>query len=146
MTYSDGQNGDEDVQVKPQELQKFLEEIGLSQRRAAFELGIDERTMRRYVSGETPVPRSIELALASLRRQVVEMSELSRLDLIEVRDAEHDFKQMREPGARRQYEVTPLCDAMGKLVEIQFRWADGSKRLIARTRRDRNGHWQTEAV
>jgi len=132
--------------VKPRELQKFLDEIGLSQRRAAFELGIDERTMRRYVSGATAVPRSIELALASLRRQPADMRELSPLDRSDVRDAEHDFKQMREPGARRGYEVTPLCDGMGELVEIQFRWADGPKRLIARTRRDRNGHWQTEAV
>lgn len=132
--------------MKPQALQRFLDEIGLSQRRAAFELGIDERTMRRYVSGETAVPRSIELALASLRRHPTDMSELSPLDRSEVRDAERDFKQMREPGARREHEVTPLCDGMGKLVEIQFRWADGSKRLIARTRRDRNGHWQTEAV
>ena len=43
-----------------------LEDAGLSQRGAARELGIDERTMRKYCSGDLPVPRTIILALRYL--------------------------------------------------------------------------------
>lgn len=40
-----------------------LEKLGMSQRAAAHELAITERTMRRYCSGEADVPRVIFLAL-----------------------------------------------------------------------------------
>ena len=43
------------------QLRKLLERAGLSQRAAALELGLNERTMRRYVAGE-PIPRVVELA------------------------------------------------------------------------------------
>ena len=38
-------------------------ELGLTQRGAARLLGINERTMRRYVLGEARIPKAIELAL-----------------------------------------------------------------------------------
>jgi len=40
-----------------------LERAGLSQRAAARELGLDERTMRRYCSGELAVPMVVTMAL-----------------------------------------------------------------------------------
>ncbi len=45
------------------QLRAQLEKSGLSQRGAARELDIDERTMRRYVAGELPVPRVVDYAL-----------------------------------------------------------------------------------
>lgn len=38
-------------------------EAGLSQRGAAKLLEINERTMRRYISGEQPIPRVVEYAI-----------------------------------------------------------------------------------
>jgi hypothetical protein len=58
--------------MTPKQLQKFLDDNGMSQRRAAKEIGIHERTMRLYIAGELPVPRAIEFALrwlASQRKQ-----------------------------------------------------------------------------
>jgi hypothetical protein len=46
-----------------------LDDAGLSQRGAAREIGIGERTMRRYVAGDLPVPRAIEYALRWLASQ-----------------------------------------------------------------------------
>jgi plasmid maintenance system antidote protein VapI len=54
-------------------IREQLAECGLSQRNAAEVLGIDERTMRRYCSGDEPVPRVVVLALERLvdmRREV----------------------------------------------------------------------------
>jgi len=49
--------------VTPTELRAQLEKSGLSQRAAARELGLDERTMRKYCAGALPVPLVVELAL-----------------------------------------------------------------------------------
>lgn len=53
--------------IKARPLVSLLGDAGLSQRGAARALGINERTMRRYVSGDAPVPRVIVLALERLR-------------------------------------------------------------------------------
>lgn len=53
------------------QLQKLLDSAGLSQRGAAREIGVNERTMRKYVAGESKIPKTVELALcwvAHLRR------------------------------------------------------------------------------
>ena len=50
------------------ELRDLLASLGLSQRGAAKQLGIDERTMRRYCAGDLPVPRVVQLALSALMR------------------------------------------------------------------------------
>jgi transposase len=55
--------------VNAKQLQRFLDDAGMSQRGAARELGIDERTMRRYVRDELPVPRVVEFALRWLASQ-----------------------------------------------------------------------------
>lgn len=51
------------------QLQRLLDRSGLSQRSAAKALEINERSMRRYCSGEQPVPKTIELALLYLASQ-----------------------------------------------------------------------------
>jgi len=48
------------------QLQRLLDNAGKSQRGMAKELGISERNMRRYVSGELPIPRVVELAVRCL--------------------------------------------------------------------------------
>jgi hypothetical protein len=49
--------------VTAKQLQKLLDSAGLSQRGAARDLDIDERTMRRYVAGDVPIPRTVEYAV-----------------------------------------------------------------------------------
>lgn len=51
------------------QLQRLLDRAGLSQRGAAKALEINERTMRKYVSGDSPVPKTVELALLYLASQ-----------------------------------------------------------------------------
>lgn len=46
---------------------ELLNAAGLSQRGASRELEINERTMRRYCAGDSPVPRVVFLALERLR-------------------------------------------------------------------------------
>jgi hypothetical protein len=48
------------------QLQKLLDSAELSQRGAARELAINERTMRKYVAGDSPIPRVVELAVRQL--------------------------------------------------------------------------------
>lgn len=48
------------------QLQKLLDRAGLSQRGAAKALGINERTMRKYVAGDAEIPRVVELAVICL--------------------------------------------------------------------------------
>lgn len=50
------------------ELRALLGELGLTQRGAARLLGINERTMRRYVLGEARTPKAIELALRGQKK------------------------------------------------------------------------------
>jgi len=45
------------------QLQALLDRAGLSQRGTAKLIGIGERTMRGYVSGEHPIPRTVEYAV-----------------------------------------------------------------------------------
>lgn len=45
------------------QLWRALQNAGLSQRGAAKLLEINERTMRRYVAGDQPVPRVVEYAV-----------------------------------------------------------------------------------
>lgn len=49
--------------MTPAQLQRLLDSAELSQRRAAKEIGINERTMRKYISGESKIPKTVELAL-----------------------------------------------------------------------------------
>jgi predicted transcriptional regulator len=49
--------------MTPQQLRKKLEREGLSQRKAAHLIGINDRSMRRYIAGDTPIPLVVEYAL-----------------------------------------------------------------------------------
>lgn len=51
------------------QLQRLLDRARMSQRAAAMALEINERSMRRYCSGEQPVPKTVELALLYLVSQ-----------------------------------------------------------------------------
>lgn len=41
----------------------MLEKAGLTQKEAAFLIGVTDRQMRRYCSGETAVPRTVRYAV-----------------------------------------------------------------------------------
>lgn len=45
------------------QLGELLDRAGLSQRGAAKAIGINERTMRKYIAGQAPIPRTVEYAL-----------------------------------------------------------------------------------
>ena len=49
-------------------IRQKLESLALSQREAARQLGMDERTMRYYCAGKMPVPPAILLALNDLQQ------------------------------------------------------------------------------
>jgi hypothetical protein len=51
------------------QLRRLLEANELPQTVAARELGIDPRTMRRYIAGDLPVPKVVEYALQWLVSQ-----------------------------------------------------------------------------
>ena len=48
------------------QLQRLLDKMGETQVGMAKRLGISDRNMRRYVAGELPVPRVVELAVQCL--------------------------------------------------------------------------------
>jgi predicted transcriptional regulator len=49
--------------MRPPQLKKLLVEAGLNQTEAASSIGVTARQMRRYISGDTPVLKVVELAL-----------------------------------------------------------------------------------
>lgn len=51
------------------QFRRTLEKAGRSQRAVAQALEINERTVRRYVAGDQPVPRVVEFALLWLLSQ-----------------------------------------------------------------------------
>lgn len=54
--------------MTPDEFRTALERLGLTQIGAARFLGLDERTLRRYATGEKPVPRTVEMILRIAER------------------------------------------------------------------------------
>jgi len=48
---------------------KVIKSLGLSQRKAAKFIGVNERTSRRYASGEWPVPRATAMLLAVMEHR-----------------------------------------------------------------------------
>jgi hypothetical protein len=52
--------------MTPNQLRTVLARLGLSQRAAARLLGIDERTMRKYVAGDLVIPELLVWALRGL--------------------------------------------------------------------------------
>lgn len=54
--------------MTPTELRTAIEALRMSQSAVARCVGIDPRTLRRYLSGTLPVPKWVPLALNSLRK------------------------------------------------------------------------------
>ncbi len=52
----------------PSYVRALIEASGLSQRAAARQVGIAERTMRYYVSGEMPIPYAVQYCLEALAK------------------------------------------------------------------------------
>jgi DNA-binding CsgD family transcriptional regulator len=54
--------------ITAKELKKLLKRgaTGISQREMARLIDIDERTMRRYVAGDLPIPRVVQLAVSCI--------------------------------------------------------------------------------
>jgi hypothetical protein len=61
-------------------IRHHLAKAGLSQRGAARELGIDERTMRRYCSGDLLVPPLVILALMQVEQRMRNLQIMALLD------------------------------------------------------------------
>jgi hypothetical protein len=55
--------------MTPKQLRTTLARIGLSQRGAARLLGIDERTMRKYIAGDLVIPEMLVWALRGLAQR-----------------------------------------------------------------------------
>jgi len=55
--------------MTPKQLRTTLANLGLSQRAAARLLGIDERTMRKYVAGDLVIPEMLVWALRGLAQR-----------------------------------------------------------------------------
>jgi DNA-binding transcriptional regulator YdaS (Cro superfamily) len=51
------------------DIRKYLDVLGLSQRAAARELGVDDRLMRSWCAGKYPVPRVVALAIKQLAKE-----------------------------------------------------------------------------
>jgi transcriptional regulator with XRE-family HTH domain len=54
------------------QLRQLLESAGVSQSEAARLIGITDRTLRRYIAGDLPVPRPVALALLYVVAQRVQ--------------------------------------------------------------------------
>jgi hypothetical protein len=52
--------------MSPTQLQRLLDSAELSQAEAARQLGLDPRSMRRYIAGEVEIPLSIEIAIKAV--------------------------------------------------------------------------------
>jgi transcriptional regulator with XRE-family HTH domain len=57
------------ARMKPHQVRALLQSAGLTQAEAGHLIDITDRQMRRYVSGETKVPRVVMLALLHVIEQ-----------------------------------------------------------------------------
>lgn len=55
-------------------LRSMIERSGISQRALARALGVNERTVRRWVAGDSPIPRSAMLAAEHICRCAIKRS------------------------------------------------------------------------
>jgi len=49
--------------MTPTQFARAIEQLGLSQRKAGRFLGVDERTSRKWIAGESRIPHSVALLL-----------------------------------------------------------------------------------
>ena len=64
--------------MSPQELDRALAKLGMTQSGAARYFGLGARTMRSYIAGDLPVPVMLVLALTALIVSRIEPAELRR--------------------------------------------------------------------
>lgn len=57
-----------------QELKEYIEKIGATRQEIAQLLDVDYRTLSRWISGESPVPRMVELLIQAECIRVVDSS------------------------------------------------------------------------
>jgi transcriptional regulator with XRE-family HTH domain len=110
------------------QLQRLLDAAGLSQRGAARRLGIDERTMRRYIADELPVPRSVQIALERLRGGVVGVDELDDRELESFNSA---IESARAVAPTDWIHCEPVRDATGRFSEVRVFGSDELRDLLA---------------
>lgn len=53
--------------MTPEQLKTKLSELGLSQVGLARLIGVSDRQVRRWVRGDTPIPKPIEMLILSLK-------------------------------------------------------------------------------
>jgi len=49
--------------VTARQLARALKQMGIAQTEAARRLGVNDRTVRRWIAGDLPVPRMVELVV-----------------------------------------------------------------------------------
>ena len=54
--------------MTPKQLQHAIDQLDLSQRRAARFLGVDERTMRKWIAGNARIPEAVAKLLRLMIR------------------------------------------------------------------------------
>ncbi len=54
--------------MTPTDLAAWMNRLGLNKAQAAASLGIARTTLDRYLSGDKPIPRAVELACSALER------------------------------------------------------------------------------
>jgi len=84
-----------------------LEALGLSQREAARQIGVDDRSMRYFCSGKLPVPPTVFLALEQLAEIQKNDQSLTMLEngTMSTSDGEHTATRLREANSRRRAAI-----------------------------------------
>lgn len=59
-----------------EELRKFVDQLGVPRGQLSEYLGVDYRTMSRWLSGQTPVPRMLELLIKAKAVKVKQVLEV----------------------------------------------------------------------
>lgn len=117
--------------MKATELQQLLDDLQFSQRRAARELSINERTMRKYVSGDALIPKTVELALVRLRLDkqygvlLAELDEAQDKMYASFSKTNKRFRAIAEGRSRENptlEEIRIASDAMERFDRVRRRW------------------------
>ena len=132
--------------MRPFQVRKLLEQAGLTQVEAAGYIGVTDRQMRRYVSGETTVPRVVVYALLHVIEQrkrgkmvtrAVGVDELNGGELrsfVEARDKFRDAK-----GSPGVFHSAPVRDSESRLCEVRFYKDSDGQEPLAVVKIDRDG-------
>lgn len=124
-------------------IRQKLEALGLSQREAARQLGIDDRSMRYYCSGKLPVPSTVFLALEQLAEIQKNDQSLAMLEdgTMSTSDGELTAERLREANRKRRAALevhmqhlrvppdSPVLPIPEEL-EVAYQAADESERPI----------------